>query len=144
MANISVNIKGLDKLLKKVENKSQSIKEEVDGELELFCQTVARKAKQRVPKDIGGGGGLAASTYFQKNKEFDYTLFSAKKYAPYVEFGTGGLVKVPPELQEYALQFKGRGVKKINIKPQPYFFNSFFEERPKLLARLRKIINETK
>lgn len=44
------------------------------------------------------------------------------KYAPYVEFGTGNKVYVPKELIDYAIQFKGRGVRKVNNSHQPYFF----------------------
>jgi hypothetical protein len=43
-------------------------------------------------------------------------------YAPYVEFGTGKGVSVPNELAEYAIQFKGKGIRKVNNRAQPYFF----------------------
>jgi len=141
MADISVNIKGLNELLKRVENKSVALKEEVDGEIEKFCGDVTLKAKQRAPIDTGS---LRQGTDFIRKGDLDFVIFSRVKYAPWIEFGTGGLVKVPAELQSYAMQFKGKGVKKINLKPRPFFFNSFFEERPKLMVRLKRLINESK
>lgn len=43
-------------------------------------------------------------------------------YAPYVEFGTGSKVKVNADTKEYAMQFKGRGIKEVNLLARPYFF----------------------
>jgi hypothetical protein len=43
-------------------------------------------------------------------------------YAPYVEFGTGTRVVVPDDVKDYAIQFKGAGLRKVNNRAQPYFF----------------------
>jgi len=43
-------------------------------------------------------------------------------YAPYVEFGTGNRVVVPDDVKDYAIQFKGAGIRKVNNRAQPYFF----------------------
>lgn len=61
------------------------------------------------------------------------------RYAPYVEFGTGSGVSVPPELQEYALQFKGRGLRKVNRRAQPYFFPSVNLGMKEMLMELNKM-----
>lgn len=47
------------------------------------------------------------------------------RYAPYVEFGTGTKVVVPTDLKDYAIQFKGKGKRKINQRAQPYFFPAY-------------------
>lgn len=44
------------------------------------------------------------------------------RYAPYVEFGTGTLVRVASDLSEYASQFRGKGIRKVNLRARPYFF----------------------
>jgi hypothetical protein len=44
---------------------------------------------------------------YQKNK-LTYKVGASASYAPYIEFGTGGSVKVSPEYANYALQFKGK------------------------------------
>lgn len=66
------------------------------------------------------------------------------KYSPYVEFGTGGLVDVPQGLEDYATQFKGEGLKQVNLPARPYLFNSAFEETKELTERLKKDFNGTK
>lgn len=43
-------------------------------------------------------------------------------YAPYVEFGTGTKVKVNADTRDYAIQFKGRGIREVNLIARPYFF----------------------
>jgi len=35
-------------------------------------------------------------------------------YAPYVEFGTGNRVVIPDDVKDYAIQFKGAGLRKVN------------------------------
>jgi len=59
-------------------------------------------------------------------------------YAPYIEFGTGGLVDVPPELAEIAIQFKGKGIRKINLPPRPYMYPAFVKGRYSYIAELSK------
>lgn len=70
-------------------------------------------------------------------------------YAPYVEFGTGRFVDLEhlkklgiPE--SYAMQFKGKGVKKVNLPARPYFFNTIRKQLRHLLkdidTKLKKIL----
>ena len=62
------------------------------------------------------------------------------EYGPYVEFGTGAGVIVPAELREYALQFKGAGIRKVNTRAQPYLYPAFFLNRDKLIRQCDKIL----
>jgi len=64
-------------------------------------------------------------------------------YAPYVEFGTGGLVDVPAGISVFALKFKGNGIKQINLAPRPFLFPAFFSNVAKLTERIKTKI-ETK
>lgn len=61
------------------------------------------------------------------------------KYAPYVEFGTGNKVYVPKELTDYAIQFKGRGIRKVNNRHQPYFFPSVKISVKEMFTRLHQM-----
>lgn len=55
------------------------------------------------------------------------------KYGPYKEFGTGtkvfkqyGEFYAPdPEIRKYAAQFRGRGIRKVNMEAKPYLFPAF-------------------
>lgn len=131
-------IKGLDGLLKKLKTKSKDIQVEVIEEVHDFGNRVALKAKSRVPKDTGRLA-QATNSYPQPN---GVIIEAATRYAAFVEFGTGALVKVPAGLEDYAIQFKGKGIKQVNLPARPFLFNSFFEEKQSLLDNISKIIAE--
>ena len=46
-------------------------------------------------------------------------------YAPYLEFGTGGKVKIPAGFEDLAWEFYENG--KGNLKPQPYLIPAFLK-----------------
>jgi len=93
------------------------------------CTNIVRKAMRLAPVNFGflrasigtnaTGAGMSAEVWAGgAGKGVNV------KYAPYVEFGTGSKVYVPKELTDYAIQFRGRGVRKVNNSHQPYFFPS--------------------
>jgi HK97 gp10 family phage protein len=129
-------IKGLDSLLKKVQTKSKEMQEDVQEEIEDFGRRVVAKAKSRVPKDTGGLSQAVQSVPFPNG----LSIVAAKNYAAFVEFGTGALVNVPAGLEDYAIQFKGKGIKQVNLPARPFLFNSFFEEKQSLLDNIKKVI----
>jgi len=69
-------------------------------------------------------------------------LENGVNYAPYIEFGTGGLVSIPAGLEEEAIVFKGAGLRKINMRAQPFFFRPAFEEFKKMVERLKKLYGQ--
>ena len=129
-------IKGLDSLLKKVQTKSKEMQEDVQEEIEDFGRRVVLKAKTRVAKDTGGLGQAIISIPYPNG----VTIEANKNYAAFVEFGTGALVNVPAGLEDYAIQFKGKGIKQVNLPARPFLFNSFFEEKQSLLDNIKKAI----
>jgi phage gpG-like protein len=71
-----------------------------------------------------------------------YVGFKAE-YAPYVEFGTGGKVdlkhlKALGIPDSYAAQFKGAGIKDVNLKARPFLFNSAREGIKLMSLKLKK------
>jgi hypothetical protein len=68
-------------------------------------------------------------------------VVAAANYAPYVEFGTGGSVDLTDmtELgipESYAAQFKGKGIRDVNLPARPFFFSSARIGFKNLLNRL--------
>lgn len=61
------------------------------------------------------------------------------RYAPYVEFGTGDFVSVPSNLTDYALQFKGRGLRKVNNRARPYFFPAVETGTKEMIIKLNQM-----
>lgn len=106
--NIHFSINGIDNLLKRVRSLEESVKDSIALEIRESALKIQRDAKRNAPVDIGS---LRNSIYidndYSKNK-LTYKVGAGASYAPYIEFGTGGSVKVDPKYAKYALQFKGK------------------------------------
>lgn len=69
------------------------------------------------------------------------------KYAPYVEFGTGRLVNLQ-HLEKlgipksYAMKFKGRGIRQVNLPARPFFFTTLRRQMKRLLKSIDKKIKK--
>lgn len=136
-------VEGLDEVLKGLDQLEKNVIEEVDGELEASAAKISRDAKSAVPKDTGL---LSNAISYTKVGDYDFEVVAQKEYAPYVEFGTGGMVDVPSGLEDYAIQFKGQGIRQVNLPARPYLFPAYVSEVKLLLERLKIIIpqNATK
>jgi HK97 gp10 family phage protein len=132
-----IELDGLQPLIAKLKGMGKDIEEIVAAEIEGTAREIEEKAAQRVPKDTGGSGLAGAITSREVNK-LNWEVVAQKNYAAYVEFGTGGLVDVPAGLEDYAIQFKGRGIKQINMRARPYLFPSYLEETRKLIKILKE------
>lgn len=133
-------VNGLKELQDKLKKLSGDIKTEIINAIEDAADTIVIKAVERVPVDLGV---LKQSIGNEpKNGGLNYIIFVGAEYAPYIEFGTGVSVEVPPELQDYALQFKGAGNKKVNLPARPFLFPAYFEERAKLIKTLKENITK--
>ena len=136
--------------LKELESKMKHLfklsKQELSTEVGIWGTTTTRLAKERVPKD---NNHLMKS--ISGRREGDQAVVEAKaNYAPYVEFGTGRTVDLSEldELgipQSYAAQFKGKGIKEVNLPARPYLYNSARQALHEMLSNMnRKIKNIVK
>ena len=107
-----------------------------------------RKGKNKKDKKGRHGGSLRQSiSASARGKQVQ--VVADKNYAPYVEFGTGGMVKLDDMLElgippSYAMQFKGKGIREVNLPARPFFFSSarigFKNLYDRVNRRLNKII----
>jgi hypothetical protein len=68
----------------------------------------------------------------------------SEDYAPFVEFGTGGMVVVPSGWEDFAIKFKGKGIRTVNAPARPYLIPSFEKGVKEINARLLTLtINNT-
>jgi hypothetical protein len=88
------------------------------------AEGIVSDAKQKVVVDLGQLRQSIGKTNASvgNNRSF---IFASAPYAAYVEFGTGGAVSVPKGFEKIAIKFKGKGVKKINLRPRPYLIPSY-------------------
>lgn len=134
---ITFQARGIQQLLKDIDKYGKRVKKEIDLEIEASARTIERNAKRAAPVDMGF---LRNSISSKKEQELVYEIVVQRYYGAYVEFGTGGLVDVPPGLEQYALQFKGDGIRQVNLPARPFLFPAYEAERVLLVKRIKGIL----
>lgn len=134
---IKINQSDLKSLKKKMDNLRAFDKQILSNEIGKSALEISRIAKQNVVVD---SGNLKQSIKAERKGKTAEVVAKAK-YAPYVEFGTGGLVDLTDMLElgipaSYAAQFKGKGIKNVNLPARPFFFNAARIGLKNLLVRL--------
>ena len=134
---IKINQSDLKSLKKKMDNLRAFDKQVLSNEIGRSALEIARIAKQNVVVD---SGNLKQSIKAERKGKTAEVVAGAK-YAPYVEFGTGGSVDLTDMLElgipaSYAAQFKGKGIKNVNLPARPFFFNAARIGLKNLLVRL--------
>jgi hypothetical protein len=142
----------------------QKLKRKLD-KLEQYSKAVARTEVNRAmlhaqsmavsAAPVAGGGqygGTLKGSIQLRNVQDGAEMYSTVFYAPYVEFGTGSRYVSPNDATElgipgsYIAQFKGKGIKEVNLKPQPFFYVSARRAYQNMLmrveSRLKKITRE--
>lgn len=140
-------IKGLDQVIKKIEQYDKTLAAKIDAELTNSAVTMSRIARAAAPQ--GKTGELAMSIYADVSTKFDKRVVASAPYAAYVEFGTGINVfksrtgfTFTPEMKAYAKEFYVNGMGRMPA--QPYFFPAYTFAANSLLKRLRAIFSKRK
>jgi HK97 gp10 family phage protein len=151
MFDTKINTNDLKKLQKKFKTLEQFSKKDAVQEMNRAIMHAHRLAVSAAPVAKDYGGTLKQSIKPEALKD-GAELVAYAEYAPYVEFGTGsGYVKVNDATklgipEKYIKQFKGRGIKEINMAPQPFFYGSVAKAYKNMLMRiekrLKRIVNE--
>lgn len=131
-------VKGIKKTIDKL-NRLKNIDNNIEQITEGVSSEIALNARAYAPKDLGA---LQQSIISFKTKDNTYAVEVGVKYGAYMEFGTGGKVQVPDELREVAIRFKGKGVKQVNIRPQPYLYPAFVKGRRQYLEDLEDLLKQ--
>ena len=144
---ILFRIEGLDALIKRIGKLAPQIAKEVAMEVNASALAIQSKARRSVAANSIDKGRLVGSIQLKEINKGDkvmYTVGSRLKYAPYIEFGTGGTVNVPAGYEDFAIQFKGKGIRKINLRPRPYLIPAFESEIPILRKNIQNVIKSVK
>lgn len=134
---LDINVDGLGDLIGKIDAKSKGLFIEIDKAINSSIADINKLQKAYTPVDHGV---LRQGNRFIASKGGSYLLYNDVKYAPYVEFGTGGGVNIPAGLEDVAEQFKGKKGFKINHPARPFFFRAFFEKKKEMIENIRKIL----
>lgn len=135
--NLKIDQSDLNKLKNKLDKMRAFESKTLSNELGKTGMEIVRLAKREVRYD---NGDLRNSISAQRSGK-SINVVAAAHYAPYVEFGTGGRVNltdmtelgIPPS---YAAQFKGKGIREVNLPARPFFFSSARIGFKNLLNRL--------
>ena len=135
--NIKINQNDLLKLKNKLDKMRAFESKTLSNELGKTGLEIVRLAKRAAPVDKGA---LKQSISTQRSGK-SVNVVAAANYAPYVEFGTGGSVDLTDMTQlgipeSYAAQFKGKGIRDVNLPARPFFFSSARIGFKNLLNRL--------
>jgi hypothetical protein len=134
-----MSVKGLNNVLSELRANAKEAEQLIAGITMVTAQKMEEKAKIMAPANFGK---LGQSINSFKVTETSYKVVAGAPYAAYVEFGTGGLVSVPAELKDIAITWKGKGIKKVNLRPRPYMYPSLLFGRNLYLETLKKALKK--
>ena len=114
---------------------------------------VESDAKNRLAGNLGsnrhtvhGGAGLLGSIYKHKVNDFEKQVGTNQNYAPYIEFGTGDLVftnfDFDANARQVASQYRGKGIRKVNIRGDSFLNWAAVNQQPKLIERIENNLNK--
>lgn len=134
-----INLTGIKEIQTALKGIDTKLTQDLADEMNSSALTIASSAKRLAPIDMGflrGSIGIDPSA-----NGLTYDVEAKAKYAAYIEFGTGGLVDIPVGYEDLAILFKGKNIRKVNIRPQAFLIPSFETEKPKLISRIKKMLN---
>jgi hypothetical protein len=144
--SIKVKVSGINALIQGLDKYEDQIQLAVQDEINDWAKRLEAAAKRDVPVKTGdlknsiraiiGANGL---TWIVKAGGIN-----GVNYAPYVEFGTGSFVS-DTFLQEYGLvsyasDFKGKGVREVNLPMRSFLYKNARLEFDKSLQEIKKIL----
>lgn len=142
--NFNISIQGLDTTLDKLARLAKQNESEAKKAIAETAINIERKAKENLAaiEFKESVGGIAQSGYvLYTHDKLGASVGFGKFYSVYIEYGTGTNVDVPKGFEDYAIQFKGDDLRKVNIKPMPFFHPAIQSElinlRRKLEASLK-------
>ena len=137
-----MEIKGLNSVLANIRKYGKEAEKDIEGVTELVARNIEKNAKNYAPAKFGK---LGQSIQAVKDTPLNWVIEAGgviAPYAPFVEFGTGGLVDVPNELKDQAIKFKGKGIKQVNLRPRPYLYPALLQGRTEYLEKLKKVLDK--
>jgi hypothetical protein len=130
-----MKVSGLYRVKLNLDLKSAEVVRDVKAEIEGTGRQIQYLAMQKA-KVIEGT--LKQSIFYEPTRNgLGAKITANAKHAPYVEFGTGGLVNIPKGYEAIAAQFKGKGIRQINLPARPFLIPTTKSELRKMIIRLK-------
>lgn len=143
MIKFKTKIEGLEEVIRRIEDYSKTMGDDIDEELSVGAQNIAQRARQDAP--IGRTGALGNYIRASVTERYNKQVEAFAPYSAYVEFGTGSRVfeaksgfMFTPEMKEFAHEFYVNG--KGRQPAQPFLFPAFEVEKLEIIRRIRAIL----
>lgn len=141
MLSIEFNKQSLNAFYKYLKDLEGDVADYVRAEIEDSILAIETDAANDVPVDTGTLKNSIQSTPIKVSKnEITGGVEVGAEYSPYVEFGTSTRVKVPSELSAFASQYKGDGIKKVNLPARPFFYPAVYKQRQELPKNIERTL----
>lgn len=147
--SIKVKVSGINLVLSGLDKYSEDVQKLVAEEVKDWADRTEAKAKQDVPIDTGALKGSIRAVGNPNRLSWSVKVggINGVNYAPFVVFGTGSFVD-QSFLQEfglvqYASQFKGSGVKQVNLPMRDFLFRNARTEFEKTFQNIKKILESS-
>jgi hypothetical protein len=144
---LQINDARFQRMLNKYKQTVDEVSATMDRELAATGEDMVRSAKNLLSsQDAVDTGRLLNSISFNKEQFLSYQFVAQTDYAAYIEFGTGDDF-VPPETnawKQLAALYKGKNIKRINLKPRPYMRPSILAYWPEYQKRIRAYLKKVK
>lgn len=158
MAGLKFNMKGLEDVLRNIDNLKDEVRAICEDELTATANFIVSDAHAAAPKDLGA----LRLNIVANHTGLDASVESKAEYSAVIEFGSGFNVNIPQyegldELAAYALQFKGQGLEgkhpvnikgkwvmvpyQLNFLARPFFFPAVQKNTIAMIRRLKKELN---
>jgi hypothetical protein len=135
MSDVTIKIpkQEMDKFQKWADTQNQEVRRNGRIIIEGTIRQIERQAKLYAPRSRDTrkynkvGTKLASGIHSQINNDgLGGSVYSNANYSAYREWGTGDYVQVPTFVKEMfgvnSMDWKGKGIRKINSLPQPFLF----------------------
>lgn len=143
MLSIEFNKQSLNAFYKYLKNLEDQVADYVRAEIEDSILAIETDAASDVPVDTGALKNSIQSTPIKVSKnQITGGVEVGAEYSPFVEFGTGTRVKVPSELSNFAAQYKGSGIKEVNLPARPFFYPAVFKQRQELPKNIERTLKK--
>jgi HK97 gp10 family phage protein len=143
MLSIEFNKQSLNAFYKYLKNLEDDVADYVRAEVEDSMLAIESEAANKVAVNTGALKNSIQSMPIKVSKnQITGGVEVGAAYAPYVEFGTGTRVKVPSELSDFAAQYKGDGVKEVNLPARPFFYPEVFKQRTELPKNIERTLKK--
>lgn len=143
IVNVKINQQDMKLLASKIKQLKRASKQDLAKNISHIAMSIANEAAQQAPSAEFMGGTLKQNIG-SVAKGTEAIIFAKTNYAAYQEFGTGRFVDVSEATElgipasEIKRLYKGKGKRKVNISPQPYFFPAVRKGLKKLLENIKK------